>query len=54
MPKVVSELEKQNRVVRSIISANMEMFGLDDEAVATKLHVAKRTFQNKRKKPLHI
>lgn len=52
MSKVkVSETEEKNRHVRACIAKNMELYGLKDEDVAIKLHVTKRTFQNKRKRP---
>ena len=52
MPKIkLSEQEEKNRKVRACIAKHMELNGLDDETVAIKLHVTKRTFQNKKKRP---
>lgn len=52
MPKLKeSELEQKNRITRAYIAKNMELYGLSDEEVAVKLHIVKRTFQNKKKRP---
>lgn len=52
MPKLKeSEAEHKNRIARAYIAKNMELYGLSDEEVAVKLHIVKRTFQNKKKRP---
>ncbi|SES69394.1 hypothetical protein [[Clostridium] polysaccharolyticum] len=52
MPKIkLSEQEEKDRRARACIAKNMELNGLNDESVAIKLHVTKRTFQNKKKRP---
>jgi transposase len=52
MPKLKeSEAEEKNRIARAYIAKNMELYGLSDEDVSKKLHVVKRTFQNKKKRP---
>ena len=52
MPKLkVNPLEQKRRVVRAYISKNMDLYGLDEETVAAKVHFTKRTLQNKRKRP---
>jgi len=52
MPKLKeSEVEQKNRITRAYIVKNMELYSLSDEEVALKLHIVKRTFQNKKKRP---
>ena len=52
MPKLKETDEQQkDRLTRAIIAKNMELYGLSEEQVAVKLRFAKRTFQNKRKRP---
>ncbi len=52
MPKIkLSEQEEKDRRARACIAKNMELNGLNDESVAIKLRVTKRTFQNKKKRP---
>jgi len=45
------ETEEKNRKARAYIAKNMELYAMDDEEVANKLHITKRTFQNKKKRP---
>lgn len=52
MPKTqISEQEQKNRIARSIIAKNIELYGLTEEEVAVKCRFTKRTLQNKRKRP---
>ncbi len=52
MPKTrICKREEKKRLVRAYISKNMELQGVDEENVALKIRVTKRTFQNKRKRP---
>lgn len=52
MPKVKpSDQEESNRVVRACISAGMERQAIDDEKLAVKVGVTKKTIQNKRHRP---
>jgi hypothetical protein len=46
--------EQKNRITRAYIAKNMELYGLTDEEVAVRLHIVKRTFQNKKKQPGHF
>lgn len=46
-----ANVKKKKRLVRAYISKNMELQGVDEENVALKIRVTKRTFQNKRKRP---
>ena len=52
MPKLKeSEKEIKNRTARAYIAKNMELYNLSDEQVATLLHIVKRTYQRKLKRP---
>lgn len=52
MPKLKSsDQEESNRVVRACISAGMERQAIDDEKLAVKVGVTKKTIQNKRHRP---
>ena len=52
MPRLrPSDQEESNRVVRACISAGMERQAIDDDQLASKLGVTKKTIQNKRHKP---
>lgn len=52
MPKLKpSNIESKSRIIRSIISQYMELYGMDEEHIAARIHFTKRTFQNKRKNP---
>lgn len=52
MPKLKpSETEEQNKKTKACIVKCMAMQDMNDEEVANKLHVTKRTFQNKKKRP---
>jgi len=52
MPKLKPrEAEQKARITRAYISKNMELLGKTEEEVAAKMHIAKRTLQNKRKDP---
>ena len=49
MPKLKpSDQEESNRVVRACISAGMERQAIDEEKLAVKVGVTKKTIQNKR------
>lgn len=48
--KESDELQK-DRIARSYIAKNMELYNMSDEEVALKLRCTKRTFQNKKKRP---
>lgn len=52
MPRLKpSDQEAANSIVRACISGNMERHHLDEEQLAVKVGVTKRTIQNKRKQP---
>ena len=52
MPRVKqTETEEKNRKARACIAKGMAMQDVNDEEVAKKLNVTKRTFQNKKKHP---
>ncbi len=52
MPKLKeSEEEQKNNITRAYIAKNMALYNLTDEQVALKIRCAKRTFQNKKKRP---
>lgn len=52
MPKLKPDpKEEARRVVRSHISANLDLYGLDYEQVALKCRFTPTTFRNKRKRP---
>lgn len=52
MPKLKeSDVQQKDRLTRACIAKNMALYDLDDEAVAVKLRCARRTFQNKQRRP---
>lgn len=52
MPKVKPyTYEEKQRLVRKVISGNMEVQALSEDEIAVKMHITKRTFQNKRRRP---
>ena len=52
MPRLKpSETEEKNKKVRACIAKGMAMQAMNDEEVAQKLNITKRTFQNKKKRP---
>lgn len=52
MPKLKPHpFEEKRRAARAFISASMDFDGADEETLALKLGVTKRTLQNKRKRP---
>lgn len=52
MPRLrPTETELRSRCVRATISRNMELYGLSEDQIASKIHTTKRTVQNKRKRP---
>ncbi len=52
MPKIaITDEEKQNRVVRSIIAKNMELYGITEEELAIKCRFTTQTLRNKKKRP---
>jgi len=52
MPKIKPDSkEEARRVARACISHNMERYGLKDEQVALKLHMATRSLRNRRDSP---
>lgn len=52
MPKLKpTEEQEKGCVLRAYIAKNMELQRMDDAAVAVKLHVSRRTFQNKKRFP---
>ena len=52
MPKLrENESEQKNRITRAYIAKNMALYDLSDEKMATYLHIAKRTYQDKLKRP---
>ena len=52
MPKLKPHpFEEKRRAARAFISASMDLGGADEETLALKLGVTKRTLQNKRKRP---
>lgn len=52
MPKLKPTiLDERQRVIRALISAKMEICKMDEETLATKSLMSKRTLQNKRKRP---
>lgn len=52
MPKLKpNEQEERNRIVRAVISSNMELYSISEEEVARRAGFVKRTLQNKRARP---
>lgn len=52
MPKLAPSFnEAKNRQVRAIISSGMELQGIDEVTLAKRIGRAKRTLQDKRKRP---
>lgn len=52
MPKLKpTETQELNNVVRGCILKGEQIASLSEEQIATKLHITKRTYQNKKKKP---
>ena len=52
MPKVKPyTYEEKQRLVRKVISGNMEVQALSEDEIAVKMHITKRTFQTKRRRP---
>lgn len=52
MPKTtLFNAEKDNRVFRSVVAKNMELYAIDENKIATICQFTVRTFQNKMKRP---
>ncbi len=52
MPKLKpNPIEESSRVVRACVSNNMNLYGISEDVLATKLGVTKRTVQNRRDRP---
>lgn len=52
MPKLkTSAREEANRIVQACIANNMELYGVSEDELATRLGIVKKTLQNKRKRP---